>query len=210
MYPDVDVVRKTILGGKNKYSDYDKLHLGTELVVKPAGSSTTKQGTGPTLDDLPTEILCKIAGYLCADSDSTVYVERRSSTSYQQSDLYDGTARKCWSVSGYPLALLKVNRTLHAAVSRQLWYQTVFVLSLSSSDTLIFLKYALSPSQRVALQRIRLTRFMLSWEDGVGDDIWLAAHRREPAFHAQLPAKSHLERVNNLVDHLQRRHVAIA
>ncbi|PNS17546.1 hypothetical protein CAC42_8089 [Sphaceloma murrayae] len=207
MYPDIDSVReKVISGGKNKYyTEYDRLHLATSL---PVTGSITKSRT--TLDDLPTEILCKIAGYLCADSDSTIYVKRRSSTSYAQSDLYDGGARTCWTVSGYPLSLLKVSRTLHAAVSRQLWYQTVFVLSLSSSDTLIFLKYALSASQRVALQRIRLTRFMLSWEDGVGDDIWLAKHRREPAFHKGLAGKVHEERVDNLVDHLQRRHVAIA
>ncbi|KAG8623575.1 hypothetical protein KVT40_008551 [Elsinoe batatas] len=201
MYPYDDTTPTVSSVIKNKYyTDYDTLHLK---------SPPTNASRATTLDDLPTEILCKIAGYLCADSDSTVYVKRRPSTSFSQSDLTTGAARTCWSVSGYPLALLQVNRTLHAAVARQLWYQTVFVLSLSSSDTLIFLKYALSAAQRMALQRIRLTRFMLSWEDGVGDDIWLAAHRREPAFHARLGGKVHKERVMNLVDHLQSRHVAI-
>ncbi|KAF4548967.1 Hypothetical protein D9617_24g016810 [Elsinoe fawcettii] len=200
MYPYDDAVPTVSSVIKNKYyTDYDQLHL------KEANSSRKL-----TLDDLPTEILCKIAGFLCDKSDSTVYVKRRAGTSFTQSDLTSGVARKCWTVSGYPLALLQVNRTLHAAVARQLWYQTVFVLSLSSSDTLIFLKYALSAAQRAALQRIRLTRFMLSWEDGVGDDIWLAAHRREPAFHARIESKRHAKRVENLVDHLQSRHLAIA
>ncbi|GAM86677.1 hypothetical protein ANO11243_046950 [Dothideomycetidae sp. 11243] len=175
-----------------------------------AVSRTSTRSRPLTLDDLPTEILEQIASHLCGAPDSTIYVKRRPGTEFQQTDLHNGRIRHHWTVSGYPLALLQVNRRISEIVFSQLWRETAFILSLSSSDALCFLKYALSERQRVALRRIRLPRFMLSWEDPVGHDIWLTEHKREPAFYKKLATKlPNVPRVANLVAHLESRHPAV-
>ncbi|KAF2158009.1 hypothetical protein K461DRAFT_264820 [Myriangium duriaei CBS 260.36] len=174
-------------------------------------SATTYGRSKPlSLEDMPTEILEQIASHLCGYPDSTIYIKRRTGTEFHQTDLYNGQVRQAWTVTGYPTALLLVNRRISEIVFSQLWRSTAFVLNLSSSDSLCFLKYALSDRQRAALRRIRLTRFMLSWEDPVGHDIWLTEHKREPAFYAKLASKlPNVPRVTNLVAHLQSRHPAV-
>ena len=177
--------------------------------MEAARGATMLRSKPLTLDDMPTEILEQIAGHLCGAPDATVVVSRRRGTSFSQSDIHTGIVREHFTATGYPSALLLVNRRISEIVFSQLWRETGFVLNLASSDALCFLKWALSDRQRAALRRIRLPRFMLSWDDPVGHDIWLAEHKREPAFHAQMAKAADMPRVANLVAHLLERHPAV-
>ena len=138
-----------------------------------------------TLPDLPTEILEQILSYCIRPAENAkVIISRRPTlTDTTPSTIHHHST---WSVQGYPYALLLINRRVSAIAFSLLWRSTAFILSLSPADALCFLAHTLSPRQRAALRRIRLTRFMLSVQDAVGDDIWLGGGRRPPAFLAML------------------------
>jgi len=173
-----------------------------------------------TLTDLPTEVLEQIFGYCCGSIQNTVNITRKpDSPDFLPADLVDGSIRRKWTSADYPLALLLTNRRIHDITFSLVWRETAFILSVSATDALCFLKYALSERQRAALRRIRFTRFMLSWEDGVGDDIWLSERKRAPAFLAGLVDRvantsqsqsqsqavdvARASRMNGLVEYLQ-------
>jgi len=169
-----------------------------------------------TLSDLPTEILDQIISYyLAASNNNTVFISRsKPSSPITSTDLATGDVRRKWTASSYPVELLLINRRLSEVAFAQIWRETAFILSLSSTDALCFLKYALSPRQRAALRRIRLTRFMLSAEAGVGDDIWLSGRRvGGPLFLSEetMAEEKRVEerRVDSLVKHLQARHPVV-
>lgn len=172
-----------------------------------------------TLSDLPTEILDQIISYYLASStNNTVFISRsKPSTPITSTDLATGDVRRKWTASSYPLNLLLINRRLSEVAFAQIWRETAFILSLSSTDALCFLKYALSPRQRAALRRIRLTRFMLSADAGVGDDIWLSGRRVGPLFLSDSEQETvaaqekrvEERRVDSLVKHLQARHPVV-
>ena len=182
----------------------------------PAISSAVYPRQKPlTLTDLPTEILEQIISHaLPQETNQSVYITRqRGSPDFSPQDLVNGDIRRKWSASAYPLDLLSINRRISDIAFAIIWREMAFVLSLSSTDALCFLTHALSTRQRSALRRIRLTRFMLSAEDGVGDDIWLGGRSRAPAFLAKRDDadqyRADVPRVEGLVAHLQARHPAL-
>ena len=175
-----------------------------------ANKSANTKKHGANLGDLPTEILEQIFGYLYGSSDKVIHINRApGSSDFSTKDLVNGDIRRKWTAHAYPKSLFLVNRRISAIAFDRLWSETTFVLSLSSTDSLCFLKYALSERQRVALRRIRFTRFMLSWEDGVGDDIWLTGRKQAPAFLANIATLPDVPRVNNLVTHLHQRNALV-
>lgn len=169
-----------------------------------SGQGCRQQRRPASLLCLPTEILDQIIGYLSGSTSKIIYVTRApGSHDFEPTDLHDGAIRRKWAAHGYPHALFLVNRRISEIAFARVWSDTAVILSLSATDALCFLKYALSERQRTALRRIRFTRFMLSWEDAVGDDIWLSEWKRAPAFFAEVAVSPGAPRVNVLVKHLQ-------
>jgi len=191
------------------YAHKRRAHSVTTLLIPHITSAIYPRKTPLTLSDLPTEILDQIISYYLASTTSnTVYISRsKPSTAISATDLSTGSVRQKFSATSYPVNLLLINRRLSEVAFAQIWRETAFILSLSSTDALCFLKYALSPRQRAALRRIRLTRFMLSAEAGVGDDIWLSGRRvAGPLF---LKEQEEEKRVDSLVKHLMARHPVV-
>ncbi|GAB7352705.1 hypothetical protein MBLNU459_g3062t2 [Dothideomycetes sp. NU459] len=205
--------------------------LATPPVLPPAPAKHGKT----TLMDLPTEILDQIVAYTLPSSTSShepiVTITRKSSEpACTAADIDSGAVRTKWTVSAYPSALFLVNHTLSAIAFHRVWADCAVNISCTSADALCFLKYALSDRQRGAMRRVRFPKFMLSWQDPVGEDVWLADSRgaREPGFLAQLdqeqqqdhaeeaveeeeeegqprPQRPGLSRMQSLVSHLQTR-----
>lgn len=185
--------------------------------------------------DLPTEILDQIVSYTLPSADEPlVTVTRKSSESAcTAEDISSGAVRSKWSVAGYPTSLFLVNHTLSAIAFHRVWADCAVNISCTSADALCFLKYALSERQRGAMRRVRFPKFMLSWQDPVGEDVWLADSKgaKEPGFLAQVeqelqgemveedeeeevfveekPQRPSLSRMQSLVSHLQTRAPAL-
>lgn len=142
-----------------------------------------------SLMDLPNEILDTIVGYAIAPStlssatENIITVSRKQSeTACTAADIETGAVVHKWDVTNYPSNLFLVNHTLSAIAFHRVWSDMAVNISLTTSDSLCFLKYALSERQRAAMRRVRFPRFMLSWADPVGKDVWL----REGARHGRI------------------------
>ena len=207
------VVTPDISARRRRYSVADRDVALARIRRNSILPSPTKRHT-TTLTDLPTELLEQIFSHCCGSVQNTVNITRKAnSPDFAPSDLTDGSIRHKWTSQNYPLALLLTSRRVHDITYSLVWRETAFILSMSATDALCFLKYALSERQRAALRRIRFTRFMLSWEDGIGDDIWLSERKRAPAFLAALvggrnqaainESTGYGTRMNGLVAHLQ-------
>ncbi|KAL1297630.1 hypothetical protein AAFC00_006187 [Neodothiora populina] len=136
-----------------------------------------------SLMDLPTEILDTIIGYAITPSSAdepVISVKRKETESpCTASDISSGAVVHKWHVGGYPSSLFLVNHTISAIAFRRTWSDSAVDISLSTADALCFLKYALSERQRCAMRRVRFPKFMLSWADPVGKDVWLRESRRD-------------------------------
>jgi len=208
--------RNTITSSNHSspYAHKRRAHSVTTLLIPHITSAIYPRKTPLTLSDLPTEILDHIISYYLASTTSNkVYITRsKPSSPISATDLSSGSVREKFSASSFPTTLLLINRRLSEVAFAQIWRETAFILQLSSTDALCFLKYALSPRQRAALRRIRLTRFMLSAQAGVGDDIWLSGRRvAGPLFLASKQEEQIAEekRVDSLVKHLMARHPVV-
>lgn len=204
-----------------------RFSLATPPVLPPAPEKKQSSKTG--LMDLPTEIVDQIISYAlpCTSTSSTnepvITVARKPDESpCTATDIETEAVRTKWTVKGYPAALFAVNHTISAIAFRRVWADCAVIVNLTSADALCFLKYALSERQRAAMRRVRFPRFMLSWRDPVGQDVWLNERMQAPAFIAEQearlecevveqelvvikPVRPSLSRMQSLVSHLQTR-----
>lgn len=161
-----------------------------EDVIEEEGDRVHRTPT--SLMDLPNEVLDTIIAYAIAPSsqhptqDAITISRKPSEDACTASDIASGKVVHKWHVRNYPSNLFLVNHTISAIAFHRLWSDLPVNVSLTASDSLCFLKYALSDRQRAAMRRVRFPKFILSWADPVGQDVWLKEtareHRPTPGF----------------------------